>query len=1014
MLGLKRVLFPASSPELSLQLVTQRGQKRQRVGTTHQGQPSNTHQCPKKHSATNRGTGFAGGILACVSTQFANTTLRDDRPPKRRGTKRTAKSVGSVLMNLESIDGNKNITKLDQRGASILELRERTISMDSLAGVVSTTIESVPSPCKAAKRKVSNTIVPIAQRKLPNKKQIKTKGRYLRLESNVDSLVSCSAVQVLPTPINSSSSQGPILREDSSKPTKLPVIESLGNIKRTASIQMTKKPSQDRKKPSQQENAQSSPLGAEGYAQVPITCSAPDPPDDNAHKNMFDDLQHGLVSPCGSHICKAEEECQALETPVPNEISIEQRSDEAPPVTEISIPIAAASPEEQATESLETRKAIDSGTQLPQDEISVRHFESGHRSLERCSIPLQPITTDMNLSLGETSTSKQTCEDQILSQKRIDNDMVTCAAPPTNCEEENITEVPRRRRSLRLSNQNLVTAENNTSKTVRIRAKSSNRKKKKSQDGPRNQNNENHDGIQACNPRRSSRQRCKPLCPGNTSESQERSSRLSSKFPVGTQVRKEFDSQGWFEGVVVSIDEDNALYRIKYEDGDVEDVDEEELEVLVLQYDDGSRGMELAGQSSNRYSSVNTTDVREKEHMEENENIQGEAPTAEFEEDDLFNATPMKQPFVAHPSGNDSSKETKGVPVIDRKEDAPIDEEDDIFNATPVQHLVDGTATNDIPKDRNDSLRVNEAKEFKRERKPPQRFGVYEHDFDGCTASFNASTQQSAMKKTIRKTGRQTMKRVRISCEGSHAAKFNDAETDMNGQPWTAFELRTLLITHKEVDPKSATFWERISSLVGTKTSDECMEKWFSLAKTPTQKKQTSRKTTTSRVPFDGSQMLISDDDIFNATPMRGIFETGKAFGDESAFVIGQLEKISKMADGSAIKLSKPEDISEHTSDEGDAALCRYPQGYKTYIQQMGRSIRQKEKRGKKGGKPLHSSLDNYKHLKERSDNGDFEMNCRLSPGGTLRLNGTLDDDCDGVPDYYEDEEDGECLDSCL
>ena len=46
---------------------------------------------------------------------------------------------------------------------------------------------------------------------------------------------------------------------------------------------------------------------------------------------------------------------------------------------------------------------------------------------------------------------------------------------------------------------------------------------------------------------------------------------------VGSAVSKSFGRHGFFSGVVVGYDRDRELYRVEYEDGDWEEIDEEEM-----------------------------------------------------------------------------------------------------------------------------------------------------------------------------------------------------------------------------------------------------------------------------------------------------------------------------------------------------------------------------------------------------------------------------------------------------
>ena len=48
------------------------------------------------------------------------------------------------------------------------------------------------------------------------------------------------------------------------------------------------------------------------------------------------------------------------------------------------------------------------------------------------------------------------------------------------------------------------------------------------------------------------------------------------RYPIGTKVRKHFP-QGWFDGEVISIDVEEKLWKIRYSDGDCEELDKDHL-----------------------------------------------------------------------------------------------------------------------------------------------------------------------------------------------------------------------------------------------------------------------------------------------------------------------------------------------------------------------------------------------------------------------------------------------------
>jgi len=57
----------------------------------------------------------------------------------------------------------------------------------------------------------------------------------------------------------------------------------------------------------------------------------------------------------------------------------------------------------------------------------------------------------------------------------------------------------------------------------------------------------------------------------------------SQLIKIGSKVSKEFGDEGFFPGVVRSFpDGDSPFYKIVYEDGDAEDMDEDELRAVLI------------------------------------------------------------------------------------------------------------------------------------------------------------------------------------------------------------------------------------------------------------------------------------------------------------------------------------------------------------------------------------------------------------------------------------------------
>jgi hypothetical protein len=209
--------------------------------------------------------------------------------------------------------------------------------------------------------------------------------------------------------------------------------------------------------------------------------------------------------------------------------------------------------------------------------------------------------------------------------------------------------------------------------------------------------------------------------------------------------------------------------------------------------------------------------------------------------------------------------------------------------------------------------------------------------------------------------------------------------------PWVDNELDLLREAYKEVDPKSFSFWQEVSELVGTRPEIECQEKWFSLVKTPNVRAQKSKKAHSAIEP----PMTPNDDDIFNATPMKFLFSETTDEPEES---FHNLQFLSNLSLGSAIKVDRQ-------STEYQPPEMPSQRGYKTYITNMRRNVL-KRNMSRKPKAPKISNPKTGKNVRERAGEGDIELNGRLSPGGTLHVKSNgFEDINDGYTDTsFEDE----------
>ena len=194
---------------------------------------------------------------------------------------------------------------------------------------------------------------------------------------------------------------------------------------------------------------------------------------------------------------------------------------------------------------------------------------------------------------------------------------------------------------------------------------------------------------------------------------------------------------------------------------------------------------------------------------------------------------------------------------------------------------------------------------------------------------------------------------------------------ESDSSTWSSKELERLRKSHHEANPKSSSFWHDVAQLVGSRTADECQEKWFSFAKTPNQAAK-SKKTKPLTTGTPGTK----EDDIFNATPMKALFDLSLIFG--SGLDLRNAEGLATLGIGSAIKVNV-----ETASDKTAHQLKTTTHGYKTYIKNVKRDVNNCLKR-KLPKVPKRQRIKETFTLKDSE--GDFEVRGKLSPGGTLQV----------------------------
>lgn len=208
---------------------------------------------------------------------------------------------------------------------------------------------------------------------------------------------------------------------------------------------------------------------------------------------------------------------------------------------------------------------------------------------------------------------------------------------------------------------------------------------------------------------------------------------------------------------------------------------------------------------------------------------------------------------------------------------------------------------------------------------------------------------------------------------------------------WKDTEVASLREAYTVVDPRTTDFWGQIAAQVGSKDERACREKWFSLVKTPVAYRKVA-----SNIGAEG----VSPDDLFNATPMRGLFH-----GTE-ALLHPNLEMESPvLPDGNNVLPSV-----DNFEELGELPVVEPKVGYKTYLQGLRRGVNKAQKEKAKDRKKKMNRQTGARGLAASAGNGSVEMMGRLTPGGTLRVKKVLgDSDDEDNLSCSEDSDDEEC-----
>ena len=312
----------------------------------------------------------------------------------------------------------------------------------------------------------------------------------------------------------------------------------------------------------------------------------------------------------------------------------------------------------------------------------------------------------------------------------------------------------------------------------------------------------------------------------------------------------------------------------------------------------------------------------------------------------------------------------------------------------------------------DDSVRVEPKKLRKSKRRSirPDRLSMSPDNNtkrrDSCGSTKSEPSKCGGIRKTQSKKKKNAKKsKVRISDAPAtsitvhqrpqQAATVNivDAAQGKEEEKWTDEETSRLRQGHKEIDPKSSSFWEEIADIVGGKSASQCREKWFSFVKTPVVRTRKASKNVAA-MPTPG--IPGGDDDIFDATPMRALF--GAETSDENFGLFGSMENMADFGFGSAIKVAEKSVVKTTTQHQPR-------NGYKTYLKTMKREVNKGgTKKSSKGSRKTKSC----KNVSAKAGEGEVELSGRMTPGGTLRVSSKCNEEDYDETEYMDYNSDGE------
>ncbi|KAK1746680.1 hypothetical protein QTG54_003287 [Skeletonema marinoi] len=396
---------------------------------------------------------------------------------------------------------------------------------------------------------------------------------------------------------------------------------------------------------------------------------------------------------------------------------------------------------------------------------------------------------------------------------------------------------------------------------------------------------------------------------------------------IGRRIARTFDKQV-YHGTVAGFIKTHRLWKISYDDGDKEEMDFEELSYAMDLYDGKIKEAELADTGQ---------DEEEDRHKPGSAVIEIEtAPPIEkpSKPKKTYSKLPKKQLQTTKGSEEEVSNEIVTIPTKDGAEPTR--------RSTRAAKPTDRLTVASWKRKTNSNKNVDHTAEEADDTSP-----------DSPPASNNVINKEDN--------------------EPEHSqSPVVEIDPIKQDGVWSNDEVAALRGAIKEMNPTSATYWEDVSSAVGTKAPYDCRQKWFSLVATPRVKRATSKKESKSHLNAIDSKLTGNDssavgrddddddDDLFDATPFRG----------ESVENQDDIEQ----------RIEKSEQIEVSN-------VKNRRKGYNTYIENLRKDLNRKGQKTKPN-KPIQMNKklasDSRVFVNESDTNG---VSGQLLPDGTVQIN---------------------------